>query len=136
MNNASTNKRARKGDRARTGGVGKRLIRGLTEIRDALETGRPLEERFTVRTVRAPDTPSDYTPEDVKRLREKQLGVSQAVFAQLLGVSSALVRAWEAKRQRRVPPPIARRLFDQIRRDPTPWLEMVQPRKRAEAGAA
>lgn len=108
--------------------VGRRLISSLTELRDALSTDRPLEERFTVRTAHMPPEPSQYTWQDIKKLREEELRVSQAVFAKLLGVSAPLVRAWEGKAQRRLPPPMARRLLDQIRLNPQGWVAMVRPR--------
>jgi len=108
--------------------VGRRLVESLTELRDTLASGRPLEERFTVRTVRMPEEPSHYTWQDIKKLREEQLRVSQALFAELLGVSAPLVRAWEARSQRRIPPPMARRLLDQIRQNPHEWAAMLRPK--------
>jgi DNA-binding transcriptional regulator YiaG len=113
---------------ARKTAVGARLIESLTELRDALASGAPLEERFTVRTVHMPEEPSRYTRRDIKKLREEQLRVSQAVFAKLIGVSAPLVRAWEGRAQRRLPPPMARRLFDQIRQNPQGWVAMVRPK--------
>ena len=121
---------SRKRKPRRKGAVGPRLIESLTELRDALASGRPLDERFTVRTARLPEQPSRYTWQDIKKLREEQMRVSQAVFARLLGVSAPLVRAWESKAQRRVPPPMARRLLDQIRQNPQGWIAMVRPRAR------
>lgn len=128
--NRSTGPRggARNGARGSTR-LGRRLVAGLTEVRDALASGRPLEERFTIRTVRMPDEPSEYLPQDIKRLREQQLNVSQAVFARLLGVSAPSVRAWESRGRRRVPPPTARRLLDLIRQNPAPIIEMIQPKR-------
>jgi putative transcriptional regulator len=52
----------------------------------------------------------------VKRLRTETLGVSQAVFARLLGVSPKLVEAWESGRNTPAGP--VRRLFELIERDP------------------
>jgi putative transcriptional regulator len=96
-----------------------RLRESLEELRDALETGRPLEEFFTVRTVEIPDPPAF----DTKRVRalRKRMGVSQAVFASLLGVSPQLVEHWE--QGVRVPQPIACRLLDEVSRDPKGFVQ-------------
>jgi putative transcriptional regulator len=51
------------------------------------------------------------------------LGVSQAVFAHLLGVSLILVKSWE--RGTRQPSLMARRLLDTIKADPARWLTTV-----------
>jgi len=98
--------------------LGAQLTAALTELRDALATGRPLEEFFTVRTVEIPDPPK-YGAKQVRALR-KRMGTSQAVFASLLGVSPELVEHWE--QGVRVPQPIACRLFDEINRDPKEFL--------------
>ena len=37
--------------------VGTAIIRGLRELSDALERGEKLTDRFTVRTIRAPERP-------------------------------------------------------------------------------
>jgi DNA-binding transcriptional regulator YiaG len=52
------------------------------------------------------------------------MGVSQAVFARLLGVSVVLVKSWEAGT--REPSPLARRLLDTIRANPPAWLATVR----------
>jgi putative transcriptional regulator len=96
-----------------------RLRESLEELRDALATGRPLEEFFTVRTVEIPDPPA-YNTKRVRALR-KRMGVSQAVFASLLGVSPQLVEHWE--QGVRVPQPIACRLLDEVNRDPKGFLQ-------------
>jgi DNA-binding transcriptional regulator YiaG len=46
------------------------------------------------------------------------------VFAQMLGVSAALVRSWECGQRK--PSLIARRLLDLIRANPTNWREMIE----------
>lgn len=56
--------------------------------------------------------PAKYDPADVQATREL-VGVSQAIFARMLGVSPPLVRAWECGQ--RTLAPIARRLLDLIR---------------------
>lgn len=52
---------------------------------------------------------------DVRRLRTKALGVSQAVLARLLVVSPKVVEAWEGGRNTAAGP--GRRLFELIERD-------------------
>ena len=66
--------------------------------------------------------PSDYSPGDVRRVREA-VAVSQRVFARLLGASPATVAAWE--RGGKQPAPMARRLLDEVERDPQHWREMA-----------
>jgi len=97
------------------------ILHGRRELASAIEAGVPLEERFTVRTVSIPE-PGKYAPAALKKLRAK-LGLSQAAFASLLGVSRVWVQAWE--RGVREPSPLARRLLDTIRADPSAWLKTV-----------
>jgi DNA-binding transcriptional regulator YiaG len=74
--------------------------------------------RFTVRTVEV-TRPAAYSASQVCALRNR-LGVSQAVFAELLGVSQVLVRSWE--RGARKPAPMACRLLELIQQDPR-WVQ-------------
>ena len=116
-------------------GVGARLVEGLTELRNALRSGRPLAERLTVRTVELPDEPGLYDPQTVRATRAR-LSASQALFARLLGVSPDLVRAWE--QGKRAPAPLARRLMDEINHDPRRWSNLLRTRgtARREPGGA
>jgi DNA-binding transcriptional regulator YiaG len=50
--------------------------------------------------------------------------MSQAGFAQLMGVSRILVQGWE--RGVRTPSPLASRLLDTINRDPAGWLTSLR----------
>jgi DNA-binding transcriptional regulator YiaG len=97
------------------------MMQSLRELASAIEDGAPLQERFTVRTINIPE-PGKYSPAAVKKLRA-ELGMSQAVFAQLLGVSRVWVQGWE--RGVRHPSPLARRLMDTIRANPASWLTTV-----------
>jgi putative transcriptional regulator len=97
------------------------LMHSLRELAKAIENGVPLEDRFTVRTINIPE-PRHYSPAAVKKLRS-QLGMSQAVFAELLGVSRIWVQGWE--RGVRHPSPLARRLMDTIHANPASWLATV-----------
>jgi putative transcriptional regulator len=106
-----------------------RIVQGLERFADALESGEDITTRFTCRKVVLNLEPTEYTPQLVKDARAK-LGVSQALFAQFLGVSVGAVQAWERGEKR--PKDIACRFMDEIRRDPTYWrqrlLEIAEPR--------
>jgi DNA-binding transcriptional regulator YiaG len=102
--------------------TGQEIIAGLKEFAADLKSGIPLHEKYTVRTVRAIPPPREYRAADVLRIREL-VGVSQAVFASMLGVSVALVRSWESAQRR--PAPIARRMLDMIRENPASWRAML-----------
>ena len=95
--------------------LGDLLVQSLTELRDGLR-GKP--RKLTVRTTTIPDPPR-FDPAAIHRLRNR-LGLSQGLFAQLLGVSRKLVEAWEAGT--RIPSPMARRLLDAIAHDPSFYL--------------
>jgi putative transcriptional regulator len=78
--------------------------------------------RLTVRRLEVV-APSVYDGEAVRKLR-RSLNVSQALFAQLIGVSASLVRSWELGT--RAPAPIARRLLDRVRADPGQFMALVR----------
>ena len=87
----------------------------LTSLR-GWERGEPL----TVRQVPIIHSPRSRRRADVKKLRVETLGVSQAVFARLIGVSPKLVEAWESGRN--IPSRPVCRLFEIIERDPQEFL--------------
>ena len=78
--------------------------------------------RFTVRTIEIIE-PSVHHAKSVRRLR-RSLGLSQSLFARLLGVSGSLVRAWELGT--RATSPLARRLLDQVRANPAAFEALVR----------
>jgi putative transcriptional regulator len=92
--------------------LGDLLVESLTEIRDGLR-GQP--GKLTMKTVEIPDPPR-FTAASVHKLRDR-LGLSQGLFAKLLGVSRKLVEAWEAGT--RTPSAMACRLLDAINRNPS-----------------
>jgi putative transcriptional regulator len=102
--------------------IGREIIESLTELAEVLESGRSDLEYFTARAVEMPDDPAVYKAANVRATRDK-IGVSQSVFARLLGVSIVLVQAWE--HGTRIPAPWARRLLDEINRDPHYWRGML-----------
>jgi putative transcriptional regulator len=78
-------------------------------------TGVPLtRRRVTARMVEVVPPPV-YAGKDIRRVRER-LGLSQPVFAHLLGASASTVRAWE--RDAREPSVMARRLIALAEREP------------------
>lgn len=103
--------------------VGERLLAGMRELDEWLAGSDPLEACFTVRTISDIPQPSEYDGQRIAALRQR-LGASQPVFARLIGVSAPLVRAWE--RNGRHPSAIARRLLDEIERDPTRWKMVLR----------
>jgi putative transcriptional regulator len=103
--------------------IGKAILADLTEFADALESGVTLDSKYTMHRVEVPDPPAKYTAQAVRATRDK-VGVSQSVFAHLLGVSTVLMQAWE--QGNRVPAAWARRLLDEVNHDPNRWRGMVR----------
>lgn len=97
------------------------IMQSLRELAQAVTDGVSMQERFTVRTISVPE-PTIYSPAQLKNIRAR-LGMSQAVFAELLGVSRVWVQGWE--RGVRKPSPLARRLLDTISANPKSWLATV-----------
>ena len=110
-----------KRSRTRKRHAGKEIVRGLAGLRDALAGGSLRPDRFTMRTVELVLAPRDWTPSEVKALRE-QLRASQSVFARLIGTSTKAVQAWE---QGNPMSPMAKRLLECIQKNPAPWEEML-----------
>lgn len=102
--------------------AGARIVAAFEEATEAMRSGEPLGRRFTVRTYKADFTPGDYGPDDVRRVRGL-LRMSQAVFADFLGVGSNTVRSWE--QGSRPPSAIARRFLGEIEADPEHWRKRI-----------
>jgi putative transcriptional regulator len=107
--------------------LGREIIRGLTEAAESLERGVPLG---TMKTVELPDEPGEYDGAGVRATRAS-LNASQAVFARVMGVSTILVRSWE--NGSREPSRLARRLLDEINREPRRWAALVANPKQSPA---
>ena len=99
------------------------MAAGMSRFCEALESGEPIEKRFTVRTITLDLHPKAYSAEDVKRVRS-QLNASQALLARFLGVSAAAVRSWE--QGTRAVPASARRFLDEIVADPERWNRRIR----------
>jgi DNA-binding transcriptional regulator YiaG len=115
---ATTKKRTRSGTHRRpsrkkkTSGFGQAVLASLR--------GWERGEAVTVRQVPLIAEPRPRNGVQIKRFRTETLGVSQAVFARLLGVSPKLVEAWESGRNTPAGP--VRRLLELIERDPRAFL--------------
>jgi putative transcriptional regulator len=101
--------------RERTSRFGQAVIKSFEEFLGAAERGEPI----TARRVKLDLDPTPYTAAHIKRLRRK-LGVSQAVFSQLMAVSIKTVQSWESGAS--LAPPMACRLLDEISFDPKGWM--------------
>lgn len=73
-------------------------------------------------TLEMPDRPPEVGADELTRLRLAS-GMSQAVFARLLNVSTKTVQSWEQGTRR--PSQAALRLIQVFRRDPAGLLEVV-----------
>jgi len=102
--------------------VADEIMAGMRELERMMDQGKTPEHMFTVKTIEVPE-PNAYRAKQIRELRDS-LGVSQAVFAHLLGVSVILVKSWE--RGARAPSLMARRLLDTIKADPSGWLATVR----------
>src|SRR5256885_16527634 len=87
--------------------LGELLVQSLVELRNGLR-GQP--GKLTLKTVEIPDPPA-FDARSIHKLRNR-LGLSQGIFAKLLGISRKLVEAWETGTRK--PSPIACRLLDHI----------------------
>lgn len=115
-------KTKRKTPRGRANAAGNRLMAALEEVHRAVTSGDT--STLAIHQVEIPE-PGRYDATAVRATR-RRLGVSQAVFGRLVGVSPQLVEHWE--QGRRVPAPLARRLLDKINEDPSSYLESLVKR--------
>ena len=94
------------------------IVRGLDELSAAIADGDKITERFRCRKVILNLKPVQYKPANVKATRH-MLRASQSIFAQLLGVATSTVSAWEQGRC--APSDMACRFMDEMHRDPEDW---------------
>lgn len=95
------------------------LKEGLTAAID-YERGK-IDLRSTVLTL--PEKPPKMSKKQIKELRENTLKVSQPVFALILGVSPAAVKAWEQGLKQ--PSGTARRLMQLFGKDPNAFHKLA-----------
>ena len=107
-----------KGKKKNGPSIGSLIIQGAREAvahkRGELPLTHVTRAKMTARRVGVVPPP-EFGDREIQRVRE-QLGVSQAVFADLLGASPSTVRAWE--RGARQPSEMARRLLELADREP------------------
>jgi DNA-binding transcriptional regulator YiaG len=107
--------------------LGQRIIEGLDSLKKCIDKGQKLEDRFVVRRVLLNLKPPEFSAAKVRKMRER-MGMSQAVFAQVLAVSPKTVELWEREG---VKTPMARRLLEAIE----PWWASVNPSYKAAPAA-
>jgi len=112
--------------------MGKKILNRLDAFVSALEKGQDLGKQFTCRRIELNIIPEKYNPKKVKNTREV-LGLSQALFAQFLGVSPKTVAAWECGAK--TPQDIACRFMDEIRHEPDYWKERLVKNARLKTKA-
>jgi DNA-binding transcriptional regulator YiaG len=100
--------------------VDREVLGALADFRDTLQDRTPLEQKYTVRRFAVVTPPPQLAPDDVRKTREA-LGVSQPIFAGLLGTSVSTVRSWE--QGQKIPSPMARRFLAVIASDLRYWKE-------------
>jgi DNA-binding transcriptional regulator YiaG len=98
--------------------VDREVIDALAGFRDALRDRVPLDTKYTVRQVVVVEPPPPLSPANVREIRES-LGLSQPVFADLLGISPSTIRSWE--QGQKPPSAMARRILGLIAADPPYW---------------
>src|SRR5215208_2227870 len=105
----------------RSSPLGSRIIAGMENLLTTMKSGglKAVEKKFTVRRVKKTvfEKPA-LGKADVVAIRTS-LGTSQMVFANLLGVSVATVRAWEQGVNE--PSGIALRFLAEVRANPDYW---------------
>jgi DNA-binding transcriptional regulator YiaG len=92
-----------------------------------MQRGESVEEHFTVRKVKLDLKPQEYDSNSV-RVTRARIGVSQALFSQLLGVGVDLVQSWE--QGARKPSKMACRLLDEMNLDPGRWRNRLKEAMR------
>lgn len=103
-------------------GIGSMLIDRLTSLNEALDDPKVFKAKFTQRKVVLDLEPREYEAETVQQVRES-IHASQAVFAQILGVTVDSVQSWEMGRRK--PSKMACRFMDEIQLAPDHWLERL-----------
>lgn len=87
--------------------------------------------KITFRRYKHGSQEMDISVEDIKRIREKELNVSQRVLAESIGVSVRTVQGWELGRSRPIGP--ARRLLHLMRKVPKVRSVLIPSRLKRNA---
>jgi putative transcriptional regulator len=107
----------------KTNALGRKLLESANQALHAAKTGDM--SGITIREVEI-TAPGQYAPREIKALRDAT-GTSQRVFAELLGVSKELAAQWEYGI--RQPAPLARRLLDKVKEDPSGFAGSLMKRR-------
>ncbi len=106
--------------------VGSELVERLerfTKKLESVDSVSDLSTFLTVRKVKLNLSPATFTAEQVKAIRES-LQVSQAVFAEFLGVSVGAVRDWEQGINEPIGPVC--RIMEEITHDVEAWSRRLR----------
>ena len=96
--------------------VGQLRVESLADLSAEIKSDKKkVLSKLSVRRLRIRTDASTYTPKKVKETRDL-LRLSQAMFAQFIGVSPGTVRAWE--QGGKIPRDSAGRMMDEIRHNP------------------
>jgi DNA-binding transcriptional regulator YiaG len=109
-------------DRKRLSPRVREMVEEVHKLCDAIDGGMSLDEAARVRTTSIELKPPVIGPEDVRAVRES-LGLSQAMFADYLGVGLSTVRRWEQGQV--ILPGVARRFLGDVRDDPSYWRKKL-----------
>jgi putative transcriptional regulator len=112
-----------KGDKGKSSEIAGKIVKSLSDLASALESGEPIGRMFTCRRITLDLEPILYDPRTVRSTRQL-LRVSQSVFAKFLGVKASTVQGWEQAKQ--TPSDMACRFMDEIQRDPEYWRKRLR----------
>lgn len=94
------------------------VIHSLTDFKQSIARN----ESITIRKVKLDLQPPAFDASSIQHLRS-ELGVSQALFAELIAVSVDLIRKWEAGTRK--PAPVHCRLLREVAIAPRKWLRRI-----------
>lgn len=107
------------------------LARGRQRTKKARRVRRPAQPARTARRYRVGGTPNEMSPEQIAVFRRETLGVSQALFANLMNVAVQTVHAWEQGNRR--PSGTALRLLHMACQEPGKLQSLVREMPRDSA---
>ena len=103
--------------------------KGIVEkIRDGMQEAIEHEKgtrQLTVHRVKLVPSAKPMTPQQIVKLRKDTVGVSQAVFANILSASPQTIRAWEQGCNK--PRGVALRFMEVIKKNPEIATQMLHP---------
>lgn len=106
--------------------VGNEILGRLERFTDKLDSigdASKIQDVLTVRKVKLNLRPQSFTGDQLREIRSR-LRVSQAVFAEFLGVSASTLRDWEQGVSPVAGP--ACRLLEEILRDVEDWSKRIR----------